>query len=238
MLRRNHLIAAIGISLMLAGCSDEDSPSTAPRSAQALTPGLPAPAMTTPHTQLKGLTASAEFIDIDETGCVETAVIAFGTEQTSKVADSIGAGAGGKPVTSFFIVLSVTQFNFCTGEFLRDLFGTTTEGSIQADRVKLSEAHLEAVVTTFDFMKEGEVPVEVDLTWTATAPPVSLSNRFRQKQPGLLLSFTIKGTLRDATATGTVVVGGENLTPSVSAVADISRSREGGLSISTGHSLP
>jgi hypothetical protein len=41
--------------------------------------------------------------------------------------------------------------------------------------------------------------------------------------------------LRDAAATGTVLVGGENLTPNVSTDAEIIRSREGTLSIVKTH---
>lgn len=231
MLRRNYAMAVIGLLLLLAGCSDDNAPTTAPRSAGR----APALATTTTHTQHKALTARADFGDIDQSGCVETAVFVFAAEQTSKEADSMAAGPSGKPVTGVFFFVSVSQINFCTGEFLRGLSGVGTEASFHVDRVKLSEAHLKATVLALDDFTQSEVPVEVDLTWTATGELVSLSERFRQKQPGLLVSSFFKGTLRDAAATGTVLVGGENLTPNVSTDAEIIRSREGTLSIVKTH---
>ena len=85
MLSRHHLIATIGLALMLAGCSDDDSPTTAPMGGQSSRPGVPALATTSSHSQLKGLTARADFTTVDQSGCVETDVFAFGSEQTSKL---------------------------------------------------------------------------------------------------------------------------------------------------------
>lgn len=235
MLRRNYAMAVIGLLLLLAGCSDDNAPTTAPRAGPPSAGRVPALATTTSHTQHKGLTARADFGGIDQSGCVETAVFVFATEQTGKVADSMAAAPAGKPVTGVFFLVQVSQINFCTGEFLRSLSGGGTEGSFDVDHVKLSEAHLEATILAFDELTESEVPVEVDLTWTATGDLVSLSERFRQKQPGLLVSFFSKGTLRDAAASGTVLVGGENLTPNGSDQAEILRSREGSLSILKTH---
>jgi PBP1b-binding outer membrane lipoprotein LpoB len=62
MLRRNYAMAVIGLLLLLAGCSDDNAPTTAPRSAGR----APALATTTTHTQHKALTARADFGDIDQ----------------------------------------------------------------------------------------------------------------------------------------------------------------------------
>ena len=234
MLPRHHLIAAMIASLMLAACSDDDSPTTAPMGGRPSRAGVPALATTSSHSQLKGLTARADFTTVDQSGCVETDVFAFGSEQTSKL-DSAEVGARGKPLSGLIAFVTVSQFDFCTGQILRDVSGFTTEGSFQADRVKLSEARLEATMPGFDFLTQTEVAIEVDLIWSATGELVSLSSRFRQKQPGLLASFFFKGTQRDAAATGTVLVGAENFTPNVSNFAEIIRSREGSFSIVKSH---
>jgi hypothetical protein len=231
MLKRYYAMAVIGLLLLLSGCSNDNAPTTAPGAGPRSAGRAPALATTTTHTQHKALTARADFSDIDESGCVETAVFVFAAEQTSKAADSMAVGPSGKPVTGVFLFVLVSQFNFCTFEFLRSLSGSGMEASFHVDRVKLSDAQLKATILAFDDFTQAEVPVEVDLTWTATGEPLSLSERFRQKQPGLLFSSFFKGTSRDAAATGTVLVGGENLTPNVSIDAEIIRSREGTVSI-------
>jgi hypothetical protein len=107
----------------------------------------------------------------------------------------------------------------------------TGDATFQADRSKLTKASLQATIPATDNISGAEVQVEVDLTWTGAGELASESQRFRFKQAGLLLSSWFKGFIRPATASGTVLVGGENIATDASIFADIFRVRLGELDV-------
>jgi hypothetical protein len=222
MFRTYHLIAAISLPLVVAGCGDDASPPSEPRAETLPRPATraSATAVNRSRVQVRELAADAFFSSIDPSGCVETGVFVFGAEQAQKVGP-------GKPATGPLAFVSIFEFDFCTNQLLRDISGFTRDAVFQANRNKLTEARLQATILAFDNLSGTEVLVEVDVAWTGTGDLFSISNRFRLKQPGLLVSQWSKGTFRAAAASGTVEVGGENFATDATSFAQIFRARSG-----------
>jgi hypothetical protein len=227
MFRTYQLIAVIGLPVLIGGCSDESSPPSAPQAEaaprQAAPPSFAATATTQSRTQVRQLAASAFFQGFGPTGCVINVVSVTGAEETRKV-------SAGKPTTGPLAIVSLHQIDFCGGgeteTVVHDILAQTNEGTFQAGP-KLTEASLKATLTGTDFVTGAEVTVEVDVTWTGTGELrfESQNNLFRLGS--LLLHFNFKGTFRDATATGTVSLAGENFTRGPALFADIERVRSG-----------
>jgi hypothetical protein len=211
------LVAVIGLSLVLAGCGEDSVPPSAPRTERAPVPAVHLRADSVSRTQIRELGAEALFSSIDESECLATDVFVVGAEQARKQGP-------GKPAAGPIAIVQVFQFNFCTFEVLRDIFGETNEATVQANRSRLSRASLEATIPAFDFVNQVEVQVVVDLAWTAVGALTSESERFRLKGPTAHVNFSFKGTSRPAEVSGTVAVGGENLATSA-VFADIYRAR-------------
>lgn len=222
MFRTYHLITAMSLPLLVAGCSDESSP---PSGLQTEAPPQAAVrALTTEQTrfQLREIGAEAEFFSFDPTGCVLTNVLVVGAEQRLKASP-------GKPTEGALAFVLAFQVDVCSNTVLLDVFGQTLDASIEADRNKLREARLQATVTGTDFVTNDEVQIEVDVAWTGTGDLTFQSQQNRIRQPGFLARSSIKGAFRDAIASGTVSLAGENLATDASVFADIFRVRVGEL---------
>jgi hypothetical protein len=225
MFRTHHLLAAIGLPLLVAACGEDTAPPSAPRAEAPLRAAVRAQDSTAHFRfQIRRVGAEASFSSIDPSGCVETDAFVFGAEDTQK------AGPG-KPTTGPLAVVSLFEFNFCTNEVLRSAFGVSNDAVFDAEGNRLTGARLQATITAFDDLTGGEVQVVVDVAWTGTGELVSRSDRFRLKQPGLLVTQWSKGAFRDAAAAGTVAVGGENLATDAASFADIFRARVGELDV-------
>jgi hypothetical protein len=133
-------------------------------------------------------------------------------------------------VTGPLAFVSVFQYNQCTGEFLHNIAAQTGDATFEADR-ELAEGRLQARIPAFDFFTGAEVLVEMDVAWTAAGELASVSERSRIKQPGRWFTYSFKGKAREAGATGTVAVEGENLTPNESDFAQIISGREASFSV-------
>jgi hypothetical protein len=225
MFRTHYLLAAIGLALLVAACADDAAPPSAPGAEPTLRTAVRAQDSTAHFRfQIRRVGAEASFSSIDPSGCVETDAFVFGAEQTQKEGP-------GKPTTGPLAFVSLFEFNFCTNEVLRSAFGVTNDAVFEAERNKLTEARLQATITAFDDLTGAEVQVEVDVAWTGTGVLTSQSDRFRLKQPGLLVTQWFKGTFRESAASGTVAVGGENLATDAASFADIFRARFGELDV-------
>jgi len=84
---------------------------------------------------------------------------------------------------------------------------------------------MKATIPAIDDASGAELQVVVEVTWTGTGETTSQTERFRFKQPGSSVSGWSKGTFREAVASGTVAIDGENLTLSVANIAEIVRAR-------------
>ncbi len=219
------LSTASALLLGTLGCSDDTAPPGAPSAVAPLEAARPVLARTASPTrsrvQYRGMSAEAGFFAIDPSGCVETDVHVFSAEQAVKQGP-------GKPVDGPLAEVSLFQFNYCTFETLRSAFGQTDDAAFDADN-SLNEARVRAMIPTVDFIRNAEVLVEVELTWTGSGELFSTSQRERFRVPGQMETTWFKGAFREAAATGTVVVEGENLTPNESDFAQVVRARSGQL---------
>ena len=201
--RASLLLATIGLPLLLAGCDDDAGPPSGPRSETAA-PGLRASARGASHLrfQIKDRAANASFSSLDRSGCVETFVFVFGSNETVKQGP-------GQPATGPLAVVQLSQYDFCNNT-IGEYFGFAEDAAFEVSR-KLDQAHLKATVPGFLDETGVEAPAVVDLTWTGAGDLFSETDRTRLKFPGSMLTQWFKGTFRPAQVSGTVTVGKQNL---------------------------
>jgi hypothetical protein len=92
--------------------------------------------------------------------------------------------------------------------------------SFQATKT-LTEARLQGTIVGTDDISGAEVQVVLDLAWTATGKLTRQSSKQRFQLPGILIFQSTTNAFREATASGSVSVGGVNLTPDPSVFASI-----------------
>jgi hypothetical protein len=146
--------------------------------------------------------------------CVQT----FAEIMASRRALKAGSVAPSQePLAQVFI----DRFDTCTGTQLNAILGSTTDGvALQVDN-RLTVARLQVTIPGFDFVSETEVLVDVNLDWTGTGTLVTTSTKSREVSPGGVVITRFRGTRRDATASGTVLLSDVNLTPEPSEDAAI-----------------
>jgi len=201
------LVAAIGFPLLLAACGDAAVPPSEPR-AETTAPALRVSAGAANHLrlQIRDRAANASFSSVDPSGCVETFVFVFGSNETVKEGP-------GKPGTGPLAVVQLSQFDFCHNT-LGEFFGIAEDAAFEVSR-KLDQAHLKATIPGFLDETGVEAPAVVDLTWTAAGELFSQTDRSRVKFPGSMLTQWFKGTFRPAQVSGTVTIGKQNLATDV-----------------------
>ena len=200
------LVAAIGFPLLLAACGDDDAPPSGPGSeprAAALRVSAKAPSHF--KLQIKDRAANASFSSLDPSGCVETFVFVFGSNETVK--------QSGKPATGPLAVVQLSQFDFCNNT-IGEYFGIAEDAAFEVGQ-KLDRAHLKATVPGFLDETGVEAPAVVDLTWIGAGDLFSQTDRSRVKFPGSMLTQYFKGTFRPAQVSGTVTIGKTNLATDV-----------------------
>ena len=197
------LVAAIGFPLLLAACGDAAVPASGP-TAEPTAPAsrVSVRAANRLRVQIKDRAANASFSSVDPSGCVETFVFVFGSNETVKEGP-------GKPSTGPLAVVQLSQFDFCNNT-LGEFFGIAEDAAFEVSR-KLDQAHLKATVPGFLDETGVESPAVVDLTWTGAGQLISETDRSRVKFPGSMLTQWFKGTFRPAQVSGTVTVGKQNL---------------------------
>ena len=198
------LVAAIGFPLLLAACGDDAVPPSGPggEARAASVARVSARAASRLRFRIKDRAANASFSSVDPSGCVETFVFVFGSNETVKEGP-------GKPSTGPLAVVQLSQFDFCNNT-LGEFFGIAEDAAFEVSR-KLDQAHLKATVPGFLDETGVEAPAVVDLTWTGAGELFSETDRSRVKFPGSMLTQWFKGTFRPAQVSGTVTVGKQNL---------------------------
>jgi hypothetical protein len=220
---RRLLLSLLTTSLL--GCDQSPQP-TGPAASRADDPGSVSAArakarqlsVSRERFQLRQLGAGADFSSVE--GCILTDVFLTGAQEVVKTGP-------GKPAAGPFAFVGVFVVDLCTDELLRDIGGDTDQATFSADKVKLSQARLQATVPAFDFVNEEEVQVTVDVAWTGFGSPfVQVSNN-HIRQGGFRLHERFRGTFRDAEATGTVSVDGQTVASGTSAFADVFKLKVG-----------
>lgn len=187
---RTRLLAVATLTLVLLGL--------------ALPAG--AAAAQTLHVKFQGHTAQAEFSTTQ--GCVQTVVYVLATDGRFKTDPGGPQAASGGEVY-------LSQSDVCTQTQLVDAFGfaVLAPDEFQIDE-HLTAAALTATVEVSDFVSGTSFPVHVDVRWTGFGDTFSRDERFRRDEaPGVWVNFHLDGTFRQATASGTVSDGTNNLTP-------------------------
>ena len=201
------LATAIGFPLLLAACDDAAAPPNGGR-AETTASASRVSALGASHLrfQIKDRAANASFSQVDASGCVETFVFVFGSNETVK-------DGPGKPAAGPLAVVQLSQFDFCNNT-LGEFFGIAEDAAFEVSRT-LDQAHLKATVPGFVDETGAEAPAVVDLTWAGAGDLFSETDRSRIKFPGSMLTQWFKGTFRPAQVSGTVTLGKQNLATDV-----------------------
>jgi hypothetical protein len=176
------------------------------------------------HFSFKGQFAEAVFDSVDPSGCVETFVFVEGINGTVKEA--------GKPAVSSTAVITIDQFDFCTGTETLFAVGEATlaAGEFQIDKM-LTTATLNATIEVSDFVSGTSFPVDVSVSWTGVGATTTQKDHFQIKGPDFKVNSRFMGTFRDATASGTVSDGTTNFTPESAVFADMGSVKQGEVDI-------
>jgi hypothetical protein len=175
----------------------------------------------TTHFSFQGQTANAFFSSTDPGGCVVTSVFVLANDGRTKT------GPGG-PLAESFAFVAVSQFNQCTETQLLNAEGSAVLAAddFQMDS-RLTAATLDTSIELFDFVSGTSFPVDVNLAWTGSGDTLTQRSHFQINAPGLKVNERFSGTLRGATATGTVTAGTTNFTPEPSVFAELFSAKSG-----------
>ena len=176
------------------------------------------------HFSFKGQFAEAVFDSVDPSGCIETFVFVEGVNGTVKET--------GHPAVSSMAVITIDQFDFCTGTetLFADGQATLAAGEFQIDKM-LTTATLNATIEVFDFDSGTSFPVDISVSWTGVGATTTQKDHFQIKGPGFTVNSRFMGTFRDATASGTVSDGTTNFTPESAVFADMGSVKQGEVDI-------
>jgi hypothetical protein len=185
---------------------------------------------TVAHFRVNGDTAIALFQAIDPTdACIEFVVSVVTSDLMQKVSP-------GPQTSNVGTVLVVAVRDVCQDLVLLLGAGETAQQTFQVAG-NLSTATLNTTVTVIDIISTLPYTFAVNLTWTALGPPERTheTQRFQDKEAGILIVTQFQGTKVDAEATGTVVGVGENFTPEPSSSAEIDAQNDGTVIVEMTH---
>jgi hypothetical protein len=174
----------------------------------AMTVAVPttASAATIYKTTFKGDNAYASFESPYDCGYTSAYVVAINGENKDNITGHTSPSSA---------ELSVARIDYCSGESTSG-FGRVdlASGQFTSD-LKAGSATLSTTIPVTDYYSGGLVGnFSVDITWTATAGPITskMSNRYTEAD-GSKFTYTSNGTSRPAIASGTVSADGLNFTP-------------------------
>jgi hypothetical protein len=181
------------------------------------------------HTRSQGEGVSADFSSVDTSTCalgIETAVHVTGSQGVIALADVCGRGGDQvKSVTteqSNVVAVLVIVYDRCLAAEVLSVTGTG-----EADELHVSQNFKTASLrAAFEGIDDFDQPVSiaVDLVWTGVGQKEHTGDHVNTSNGGLgKFVYTSSGTIRDAVATGSVVVGGTDRTPLLSTQGTIDR---------------
>jgi hypothetical protein len=139
-----------------------------------------------------------------------------GTTFVDLFANQPGPGSTSRPTLSFSII-STDANGFVVLGFVD--FETSTMSLTES--TDLSTARLQATGLAFDLLSSAVVPLNIDLTFSATGELLDTRSNFHFIEPGTVIDSHFDGQSRDAVATGTFLVNGTNYTPVPSQLAQL-----------------
>jgi hypothetical protein len=178
----------------------------------------------TQHFRFKGQFAEAVFQTVDSSGCIKTIVTIIANDNRIKLAGQPEAAARGE--------IDLFQVDNCAGRLLVSAFGLAmlTPDQFQIDK-QLNAATLSATIEVTDVVSGNAFPVDVSVNWTGCGDTVSDKSHDHLKEPGFKRNARLTGTVRNATASGSVSDGTSNFTPQPASFADMGLVKQGEVEI-------
>jgi hypothetical protein len=189
---------------------------------------------TVTNLRLKGDLATALFRSTSADGCVETFV-------SLQAGDVIEKVSGDGKTTSGRVTIFVVQTDVCQEDGPIVFFVADGESRNITFQVagNASKATLAASIEVLDGITGLLYTLQVNLTWKATEKPefTNTKETFTDPDLGITIKSKSRGIFAAATATGTVMGLGQNLTPEASEEAEtnIQRAAEATLTIEKTH---
>ena len=135
--------------------------------------------------------------------CLDTNGFVFGGNFKNT---SPGAPSSADSVGGVFVYRSDNCAGTSSGVFYK---GSLPAGALQIEKT-LSSASLSTTVSGRD-ENGNDVPITIDLAWTATGPLSTEDSSFHYRQPGVNVVTRSSGDTRQAQANGTLTVGDDAL---------------------------
>ncbi|MEZ4656763.1 MAG: hypothetical protein R2911_04255 [Caldilineaceae bacterium] len=174
----------------------------------------------------KGLTADAYFGEnLDECSYRDVYVLA---------GQNISKSGPGKPSSGQGVNVGIYEYNYCTGEMLKAVFGyAPVDGnSFQIDK-KLNGAHVVVAVPVTDAVTGASLTLNVDLTWIGVGEVSKNRSQYQYQTKGCRYSSRFSGSYRQATAAGTISDGSVNYANSL-AFGDLQSASSGEMTVGCG----
>ena len=171
-------------------------------------------------SRFKGISAYASFTNIDPTGCIQSYTDVSVYDTVSRVSGT---------TTEYSVAyIYFFQYDYCQNLYLNDFYGYAELAPNAFDtRGKLRSAHLVTTIDVYSYQTNTMSQVSVDLTWTGVGDVVRGNSHYRNSYPNYRISSHQVGSSTAATAEGTVLLEGTNLTPQPSEYANLYESQSG-----------
>jgi hypothetical protein len=171
-----------------------------------LVTGLASADTTLSHSQTRGDGAWAAFYVADTTSC------ALGTVTRIYVQSNTYTGTwDGAPADDDQTTITISVWDYCVNAEVSLLIGSTTQQELQVDP-NLSSATLRSTIPALDQATGAVIEVSVDLIWSGTGKLIRDPSGYNEHFENLTIVSRSYGTFRDAVASGSLIVGGVELT--------------------------
>jgi len=147
-------------------------------------------------------------------------------------AQTMSHGNAGGPPPGPGVSVNIFQWDNCAQIQLMAAFGFATPTTLQMDR-KLSSGAVTATVPMQDYVSNNTFTVSVNVSWTGTGPVSRQVYTGHFQGPGFSGTNHFQGTLRNATATGSVNDGTTEWAASPADYAQLFSSTQGYVTITT-----
>jgi hypothetical protein len=178
--------------------------------------------------KFKGLSTDTFFSSMDPTGCINTDVSMFASEQIVRNQPGQGTPSSG-------LSLFIYQYNVCANEQVvaASGFAPLSDTALQISG-NLDSAVLNATANVFDEVSGSSFDVTLALAWRGTSSLGHQMAQFQYSFGGCKTKSHSDGAFRFAEATGSVTIGQVNLTPAPSVTSTIFSGKSGTVEIGCG----
>jgi hypothetical protein len=177
--------------------------------------GSASAAVTVDHQKISGNTVTATWNYQD--GDIATFVMIVATQDTA----------------DRFATVSILQSNVVTGNVL--IAGVADLADFQLSVASdLGTAHFQAQGTFEDDSTFTFFPISIDLTWTATSGPDRQRSTFHFNEHGFVSNTVFRGTFRDASASGSIVMNSAQFVPGATTDAQLQANDFGSVTVQIG----